>query len=67
MNLYDELDRLTEPEFAASPVRHLTPEEIAEVEAQILPPGTRSQLSRMPRLIVPPKWGRGSYGYRPGR
>lgn len=66
MNLYQELDILTAPEPVAGKVRFLSKSEITELEQSgaIIPPGSGRSFSILPRLVVPPKWGRWSYGYR---
>jgi len=67
MNLMAELDRRTEPPFAASKVKMLTPEEIAEISkaGRITPPDLIPQAHLCRREVVPTRWGRGTYyGYR---
>ena len=65
MNLYRELERSTAPPPKASAVRLLTAEEIEQLRTD----GNITYVSDIPdshicgREVVPPRWGRGKYGY----
>ena len=69
MDLFSELEKLTEPLFKAGPVRSLSRDEIIRLEAEgsVTPPGVPSKCYKG-RTIKPENWERGGYfHYAPRR
>jgi hypothetical protein len=64
MDLFSELDKLTSPQFAASPVKMLSREEIEQLRTtgQVTPPEQIPEYHMPRRVSMPPASRHSSFG-----